>query len=87
MAYDEVTNTRRLFFFFCNRIGQLGKVTGVVIPLSMLVGLCEECAFRGFLPLILAAKTGLPMAAIVALSATIFGVSCVFVACTCSVCK
>ncbi|CAM9203915.1 unnamed protein product [Ectocarpus sp. 13 AM-2016] len=68
---DEATSEVALQLFGSRR--QLGKVTGVVIPLSMLVGLCEECAFRGFLPLILAAKTGLPMAAIVALSATIFG--------------
>lgn len=56
----------------------MGKVAGIAIPLSMLVGLCEEFAFRGFLPLILAAKTGLPTAAIVAVSATIFGVSLFF---------
>ncbi|CAM9548817.1 unnamed protein product, partial [Ectocarpus sp. 8 AP-2014] len=68
---DEATSEVALQLFGSKR--QLGRVTGVVIPLSMLVGLCEECAFRGFLPLILAAKTGLPMAAIVALSATIFG--------------
>ncbi|CAM9568887.1 unnamed protein product [Ectocarpus sp. 6 AP-2014] len=68
---DEATSEVTLQLFGSKR--QLGKVTGVVIPLSMLVGLCEECAFRGLLPLILAAKTGLPMAAIVVLSATIFG--------------
>lgn len=54
---------------------QMAKVTGIVIPLSMLVGFCEECAFRGFLPLILAAKTGLPLPAVVLLSGIIFGVS------------
>ncbi len=50
-------------------------MTGIVIPLSILVGVCEECAFRGLLPLLIAAKTGLPTATVVALSAVIFGVT------------
>lgn len=50
-------------------------MTGVVIPLAILIGFCEECAFRGLLPLFIAAKTGLPTAAVVALSGVIFGVS------------
>lgn len=49
-------------------------MTGVVIPLAILIGFCEECAFRGLLPLFIAAKTGLPTAAVVALSGVIFGV-------------
>lgn len=56
-------------------VEQVAKVTSVVIPLSMLVGFCEECAFRGFIPLLIAAKTGLPTAAVVVLSGVIFGVS------------
>ncbi|CAM9418933.1 unnamed protein product [Ectocarpus fasciculatus] len=68
---DEATSEVALQLFGSKR--QVGKVAGIAIPLSMLVGLCEEFAFRGFLPLILAAKTGLPTAAIVAVSATIFG--------------
>lgn len=54
---------------------QVSKVTGIVIPLAILIGVCEECTFRGLLPLIVAAKTGLPTAAVVVLSGMIFGVS------------
>lgn len=54
---------------------QVAKVMGVVIPLSMIIGFCEEFAFRGLLPLIIAAKTGLPTAGVVVLSGLIFGVS------------
>lgn len=57
-------------------VEQVAKVVGVVIPLSMIIGFCEECAFRGLLPLIIAAKTGLPTAGVVLASGIIFGVSC-----------
>ncbi|CAN0016470.1 unnamed protein product [Scytosiphon promiscuus] len=53
---------------------QLAKVTGVSLPLALLVGFAEECGFRGFLPLILSAKTGLPTAAVVILSGLFCGV-------------
>lgn len=56
-------------------IPQVTKVTAVSIPLAVLVGISEECGFRGFLPLLLAAKTGLPMAAIVIISGVFCGVS------------
>lgn len=52
----------------------MGKVTAIAIPLAILVGFAEEFTFRGYLPLILAAKTGLPTAAIVLFSSVIFGV-------------
>lgn len=53
---------------------QVTKVTAVSIPLAVLVGISEECGFRGFLPLLLAAKTGLPTAAIVVVSGLFCGV-------------
>ncbi|CAM9208962.1 unnamed protein product, partial [Hapterophycus canaliculatus] len=53
---------------------QVAKVTGVSLPLALLVGFAEECGFRGFLPLILSAKTGLPTAAVVILSGLFCGV-------------
>lgn len=56
-------------------IPQVTKVTAVSIPLAVLVGVSEECSFRGFLPLLLAAKTSLPMAAIVVVSGVFCGVS------------
>eukprot|EP00903_Cladosiphon_okamuranus_P013591 g12658.t1 len=52
---------------------QVTKVTAVSIPLTVLVGISEECGLRGFLPLILAAKTGLPMAAVVVVSGVFCG--------------
>eukprot|EP00752_Nemacystus_decipiens_P001531 g1501.t1 len=53
---------------------QATKVTAVSIPLAVLVGISEECGFRGFLPLLLADKTGLPTAAVVVLSGAFCGV-------------
>lgn len=47
----------------------------IVIPLATLIGFAEECTFRGYLPLVLAAKTGLPSAAVIGISGVIFGVS------------
>lgn len=55
-------------------IRQVTKVTAISIPLAVLVGISEECGFRGFLPLLLAAKTGLPMVAIVVVSGVFCGV-------------
>lgn len=55
-------------------IAQVTKVAAVSIPLSMLVGISEECGFRGFLPLILTTHTSLPTAAIVVLSGIFCGV-------------
>lgn len=49
-------------------------MTAISIPLAALVGVSEECGFRGFLPLLLEAKTGLPTAAIVVLSGLFCGV-------------
>lgn len=57
--------------------GQAVKVLAIVIPLATLIGFAEECTFRGYLPLILAAKTGLPSAVVIGLSAVIFGVRCI----------
>lgn len=54
--------------------GQAAKVLAIVTPLATLIGFAEECTFRGYLPLILAAKTGLPSAAVIGLSGVIFGV-------------
>eukprot|EP00752_Nemacystus_decipiens_P001536 g1505.t2 len=68
---DEATSEVALQLFGSER--QVAKVTAVVIPLAILIGFCEECAFRGLLPLFIAAKTGLPTAAVVALSGVIFG--------------
>lgn len=56
------------------RIRQVTKVTAVSIPLAVLVGISEECGFRGFLPLLLAAKTGWPMPAVVVVSGAFCGV-------------
>lgn len=53
---------------------KVAKVTVVSIPLAVLVGFCEECVYRGFFPLLLAAKTRLPLVAIVGLSAVFCGV-------------
>ncbi|CAN0111505.1 unnamed protein product [Pylaiella littoralis] len=68
---NDATSEATLALFGSER--QVAKVTSVAIPLSMLVGFCEECAFRGFIPLVIAAKTGLPTAAVVVLSGVIFG--------------
>ncbi|CAN0016265.1 unnamed protein product [Scytosiphon promiscuus] len=68
---DEATSEVAVQLFGSER--QVAKVVGVVIPLSMIIGVCEECAFRGLLPLIIAAKTGLPAAGVVVLSGLIFG--------------
>ncbi len=55
-------------------IKQVAKVTAVSIPLALLIGFSEECVYRGFFPLLLAAKTGLPLSAIVGISASFCGV-------------
>lgn len=52
---------------------QAAKVVALGVPYAVLVAFCEEHCYRGFLPLILAAK-GLPNAAVVGLSAFVFGV-------------
>lgn len=49
-------------------------MTALSIPLALLIGFSEECVYRGFFPLLLAAKTGLPLSAIVGISATFCGV-------------
>lgn len=49
-------------------------MTTVSTALALLVGFCEECVYRGLVPLLLAAKTGLPLAAIVGISAVFCGV-------------
>lgn len=53
---------------------QVVKVFALTIPLASLIGLAEELAFRGILPLVLTDLTGLPTAAVIGLSALIFGV-------------
>lgn len=70
----EVRITRSVLEYQTRRI-QVAKVTAVSIPLAVLVGFCEECVYRGFFPLFLAARTRLPLAAIVGLSAVFCGVS------------
>lgn len=54
-------------------------VLAITIPLATLIGFAEEFTFRGYLPLILAAKSGLPLAAVVGVSGVIFGVSWSFI--------
>lgn len=49
-------------------------MAAVSIPLAVLIGFCEECVYRGFLPLILSAKAGLPLTATVGVSAVCCGV-------------
>lgn len=53
---------------------QVARVAVVSVPLAMLVALCEECVYRGLVPLLLVAKTGLPVAAVVGISAVFCGV-------------
>lgn len=53
---------------------QVARVAAVSVPLAMLVALCEECVYRGLVPLLLVAKTGLPVAAVVGISAVFCGV-------------
>ncbi|CAM9821572.1 unnamed protein product [Ectocarpus sp. 12 AP-2014] len=53
---------------------QVAKVAVVSVPLAMLVALCEECVYRGLVPLLLVAKTGLPVAVVVGISAVFCGV-------------
>ena len=55
-------------------VAQVAKALILVIPLASLVGFAEEFTFRGYLPLILAVKTGMPAVAIVGVSGVIFGV-------------
>ncbi|CAM9548887.1 unnamed protein product [Ectocarpus sp. 8 AP-2014] len=52
---------------------QVARVAVVSVPLAMLVALCEECVYRGLVPLLLVAKTGLPVAAVVGISAVFCG--------------
>ncbi|CAN0016402.1 unnamed protein product, partial [Scytosiphon promiscuus] len=52
---------------------QVARVAAVSASLALLVGFCEECVYRGLVPLLLAAKTGLPLAAIVGISAIFCG--------------
>lgn len=68
---DEITRGVTVQLFGTKR--QAVKVLAIVIPLATLIGFAEECTFRGYLPLILAAKTGLPSAVVIGLSAVIFG--------------
>ncbi|CAM9450891.1 unnamed protein product [Ectocarpus sp. 12 AP-2014] len=58
---------------FGRRRQQVARVAVVSVPLAMLVALCEECVYRGLVPLLLVAKTGLPVAAVVAISAVFCG--------------
>lgn len=57
-----------------HQIKQVVRVSAVSIPLAVLIGFSEECVYRGFLPLILAAKTRLPLIAIVGIPAVCCGV-------------
>ncbi|CAM9203840.1 unnamed protein product [Ectocarpus sp. 13 AM-2016] len=58
---------------FGRRRQQMTRVAVVSVPLAMLVALCEECVYRGLVPLLLVAKTGLPVAAVVGISAVFCG--------------
>eukprot|EP00904_Undaria_pinnatifida_P006092 jgi/Undpi1/2612/HiC_scaffold_13.g05991.m1 len=68
---DEITRGVTVQLFGTKR--QASKVLAIVIPLATLIGFAEEFTFRGYLPLLLAAKTGLPSAAVIGLSGVIFG--------------
>ncbi|CAN0111903.1 unnamed protein product [Pylaiella littoralis] len=68
----EATTERAVLNLFGSR-RQAVKVSAISVPLAALVGWSEECGFRGFLPLMLAAKTGLPTAAVVLLSGVFCG--------------
>ncbi|CAM9382385.1 unnamed protein product [Ascophyllum nodosum] len=69
---DEITLLATAQLFGTKR--QVAKALILVIPLASLVGFAEEFTFRGYLPLILAVKTGMPAVAIVGVSGVIFGV-------------